>query len=302
MTYPPGSPGYPSAQQPSGSYGAAAPAAAQSEPGESKLGLYLAVAVSALGLLAYFFSFGPMFTYSADPGGGSGVEASTDTHLAITAALLAALLAGVGLLPNAKSRATVIAVLSVLGVLLIISATFNKPGAYSTGWALWIVLVCIVFEAVAAVGALLLDAGVITAPTPRPKYDPFGGYGQYGQYGQYGGQPGGYYGQPGAQQPAQNPAQSSGYGSQYGGGYSGSNPNPQSGGFAAQPTQQVPQQQQGPAHTPPTGFPSFSPPPPVSAGTGSQGGSAPVSYGNAPGGQQSSYGQGQQSAPGSAPV
>ncbi|KQH80265.1 hypothetical protein AO501_28905 [Mycobacterium gordonae] len=302
MTYPPGSPGYPSGQQASGSYGAAAPAAAPTEPGESKLGLYLAIAVAALGLLAYFFSFGPMFTYNSEIS-GSGAEVSGDTGLSVAVALVAGMLAGLGLLPKAKSYVPISAVLSVLGVLLIIAATFNKPSSFSTGWALWIVLVCIVFQAVAAVGALLLESGVITAPTPRPKYDPFGGgYGQYGQYGQYGGQQGGYYGQPGAQQPAQNPGQSSGYGSQYGGGYS-SNPNPQSGGFSAQPTQQVPQQQQGPAHTPPTGFPSFSPPPPVSAGTGSQGGSAPVNYGNASGGgQQSSYGQGQQQSPGSAPV
>lgn len=301
MTYPPGSSGYPSGQQPSGSYGAAAPAAAPAEPGESKLGLYLAIAVAALGLLAYFFSFGPMFTYNSEIS-GSGAEVSGDTGLSVAVSLLAALLAGVALLPKAKSYVPIVAVLSVLGVLLIIAATFNKPSSFSTGWALWIVLVCIVFQAVAAVGALLLESGVITAPTPRPKYDPFGGgYGQYGQYGQYGGQPGGYYGQPGAQQPAQNPGQA-GYGSQYGGGYS-SNPNPQSGGFAAQPTQQVPQQQQGPTNTPPTGFPSFSPPPPVSAGTGSQGGSAPVNYGNAAGGgQQSNYGQGQQQSPGSAPV
>ncbi|MHA7653416.1 DUF5336 domain-containing protein [Mycobacterium sp. ML4] len=300
MTYQPGSPGYQSAQQPSGSYGASAPAAASAEPAASKLGLYLAIAVATLGLLAYFFSFGPMFSYNSDLGGPS-TEVSGDTGLSVAVALLAALLAGVGLLPKAKSYVPIVAVLSVLAVLLIIGATFNKPNSFSTGWALWVVLVCIVFEAVAAVGALLLDAGVITAPAPRPKYDPFGGYGQYGQYGQYGGQPGGYYGQPGAQQPAQNPAQSPGYGSQYGGGYS-SNPNPQSGGFSAQPTQQVSQQQQGPTNTPPTGFPSFSPPPPVSAGTGSQGGSAPVNYGNAGGGQQSSYGQGQQSSPGSAPV
>jgi hypothetical protein len=301
MTYPPGSPGYPSAQQSAGSYGSSAPAAGQAEPGESKLGLYLAIAVAALGLVAYLFSFGPLFTYNSEMG-GSGFEVAGDTGLSVAVALIAALLAGVGLLPKAKSYVPIVAVLSVLGVLLIIAATFNKPGSYSTGWALWIVLVCIVFQAVAAVGALLLDSGVITAPTPRPKYDPFGGgYGQYGQYGQYGGQPGGYYGQPGAQQPAQNPGQSSGYGSQYGGGYSS---NPQSGGFPAQPTQQVPQQQGPSTHTPPTGFPSFSPPPPVSAGTGSQGGSAPVNYGNNPGsgGQQSSYGQGQQSSPGSAPV
>jgi hypothetical protein len=263
------------------------------------LGLYLSIAVTALGLLAYFCSFGPMFTYNSDLGGSGGVV-SGGAGNAVTVALLAALLAGVGLLPKVKSYVVIVGVLSVLGVLLIISETFSKPNSFSIGWALWIVLICIVFEAVAAVGALLLDAGVITAPAPRAKYDPFGGYGQYGQqYGQYGGQPAGYYGQAGAQQPAQNPAQP-GYGSQYGGYQSG--PNPQSGGFAAQPQAQSapPQQHQGPpTHTPPTGFPSFSPPPPVSAGTGSPGSSAPVNYSNPAGGQQ--YGQGQQS-PGSAPV
>ncbi|MCU6525481.1 DUF5336 domain-containing protein, partial [Klebsiella quasipneumoniae] len=90
----------------------------------------------------------------------------------------------------------------VLGVFLMVSATFNKPSAYSTGWALWVVLAFIVFQAVAAVLALLVETGAITAPAPRPKFDPYGQYGRYGQYGQYGVQPGGYYGQQGAQQAA----------------------------------------------------------------------------------------------------
>ena len=37
-----------------------------------------------------------------------------------------------------------------------------------------------VVQAVLAISALLLDAGVITAPAPRPKYDQY--YGQYGGY------------------------------------------------------------------------------------------------------------------------
>ncbi|QLL06624.1 DUF5336 domain-containing protein [Mycobacterium vicinigordonae] len=303
MTYSPGSPGY--TPQQGGSYSGSTPAAAPAsgpvatQPGaepaapESKLGLILAITVLSLGLLAYFFSFGPMFTYKSDISG----DLHGDAGYAVPVAVLAALLAGVGLLPKAKSYLPIVAVLSVAAVLLIISSTFNKPDGFTAGWALWIVLVCIVFQAVAAVGALLLEAGVITAPTPRPKYDPFSGYGQYGQYGQYGGQPGGYYGQPGAaQQPTPNPGQAPGYGSQYGGYSAGQNP--QSGGFPSQPTQAVnqPQHQGPPTHTPPTGFPSFSPPPPVSAGNESQGGSAPVNYSNPAGGQQS-YGQ-----PGSAPV
>lgn len=306
MTLSPGSPGYPPGQ-PAGPYGSGAPAAASGQaepatPAESKLGLYLSIAVAALGLLAYFFSFGPIFTFKSEMG-GIGSDVSGDVGYAVPVAVVAALLAGVGLLPKARSYVAISAVLSVVSVLMVISFTFSRPDSYSAGWALWIVLACVVFQAVAAVAALLLEAGVITAPTPRPKYDPFSGYQQYGQYGQYGGQPGGYYGQPGAQQSAPNSAQGAqppGYGSQYGG-YSG--PNPQSGGFPAQQATQVvsqPQHQPPASHTPPTGFPSFSPPPPVSAGGGSQAGSAPVNYSNPPSGPQS-YGQGQQS-PGGAPV
>lgn len=184
MTYTPGSPGYPPAQS-GGSYGGATPSFAQADDAASKLPMYLNVAVAVLGFLAYLASFGPMFTISSELGGGSS-EASGDTVLAVGMALLAGLLAGVSLLPKVKSYGAVVAVVSILGVFLMISSTFNKPSAFSTGWALWIVLVCIVFQAVAAVGALLLETGVVSAPAPRPKFDP---YGQYGQYGQYGGQP-----------------------------------------------------------------------------------------------------------------
>ncbi|OBJ60251.1 DUF5336 domain-containing protein [Mycobacterium sp. 1423905.2] len=307
MTYSPGSPGYPSGQ-PTSSFGASTPSFAKTDDGQSKLPLYLNIAVVALGLAAYLASFGPLFTVSSELGSGGGGEVSGDTGLAVTGAVLAALLAGVSLLPKTKVYTPIVAVLSVLALLLLINAIFNKPNAFSYGWALWVVLVFIVFQAVASVAALLLEAGVITAPTPRPKFDPYGGqYGQYGgQYGQYGGQQGGYYGQPGGQQQSgghqqsgQQAPQQSGYGSQYGG-YSG-NPNPSSGGFNAQAQTAQPTQHQGPS-TPPTGFPSFSPPPQVNAGSGSQGGSAPVNYSNQGGGQQQSYGQGQQPSSGSAPV
>ncbi|WP_235628234.1 DUF5336 domain-containing protein, partial [Mycobacterium tuberculosis] len=222
MTYSPGNPGYPQAQ-PAGSYGGVTPSFAHADEGASKLPMYLNIAVAVLGLAAYFASFGPMFTLSTELGGGDGAV-SGDTGLPVGVALLAALLAGVALVPKAKSHVTVVAVLGVLGVFLMVSATFNKPSAYSTGWALWVVLAFIVFQAVAAVLALLVETGAITAPAPRPKFDPYGQYGRYGQYGQYGVQPGGYYGQQGAQQaaglqspgPQQSP-QPPGYGSQYGG-------------------------------------------------------------------------------------
>jgi len=268
MTYPPGNPGYQPAQSP-GSYGAtAAPSFTKSGDSESNLKVYLTVGVLALGLAIYLVSYGPMITRIL-PNGDELVESGST--LPVDLALLAGLLAGVSLLPKAKNFAAVVAAVSVLGALLLIEDTI---GASGRGWALWIAVGSGVVQSALAIVALLLDAGVVTAPAPRPKYDQYAHYGQYGYYGQ------------------QNPYQQSGYGTQYGGYPSG----PTTGGFAAQPgslpghhaaQQSSPQAQQG-SPTPPTGFPSFSPP--TSSGSG-QGNSA--DHGDSSHGQHS-YGQGQQ--------
>jgi hypothetical protein len=266
MTYPPSSPGYPPTQSPSGYGASSAPSFTKSDDGESNLKLYLTIGVVALGLASYLLSYGPMITRIL-PNGDELVESGST--LPIDLALLAALLAGVSLLPKAKNYAAVVAAVASLGGLLLIEDTI---GASGRGWALWFALGAGVIQAILAVSALLLDAGVITPPAPRPKYD------QYGHYGQYGG----YYGQ-------QNPYQQSGYGSQYGGYPSG----PSTGGFSAPgqqpgPQQGAPQQQGSP--TPPTGFPSFSPPPSSGSGGQGQGNSANAGSGQS----QHSYGQGQQ--------
>ncbi len=263
MTYPPGSPGYPPAQS-TGSYGApAAPSFAKSDDGESNLKLYLTIAVTLLGLTVYLVSYGPMITRIL-PNGDELVE--TGSTLPVDLALFAGLLAGVSLLPKAKNFSAVVAAVAVLGGLLLVEDTI---GASGRGWALWFAVGAGVLQAVLAIAALLLDAGVITPPAPRPKYDQYGHYGQYGYYGQ--------------QQP---PYQQSGYGTQYGGYPSG----PSTGGFSAQPgpQQSSPQSQQHGSPTPPTGFPSFSPPP--SSGASGQGNSADGGSGHG----QHSYGQGQQ--------
>jgi hypothetical protein len=280
MTYPPGSPGYPPAQS-HGSYGASStPSFTKSDDGESNLKLYLTVGVVALGLASYLLSYGPMITRIL-PNGDELVESGST--LPIDLGLLAGLLAGVSVLPKAKNYYGVVAAVAVLGGLLLVEDTI---GASGRGWALWFALGSGVLQAVLAVSVVLLDAGVITAPAPRPKYD------QYGHYGQYGG----YYGQ---QAPYQSPQQS-GYGAQYGGYPSG----PSTGGFSALgpqsgpihapqsgPQPGSPQGQQQGSPTPPTGFPSFSPPPSSGSGGPGQGNSA----NHAGSGQgQHSYGQGQQ--------
>jgi hypothetical protein len=305
MTYSPGNPGYPPAQ-PAGSYPGATPSFAK-DPGEGKLPFFLTIAIVVLGLLVYIFNFFPTFVLSADLGGAAGGRAG-DAGTAVAVAVLAALLAGLNLLPKAKVNTGIVAAIAVLGALLVIAEMINTPTGFSIGWALWPLLGASVFQAFAAVAATLLEAGVITAPAPRPKYDPYAQYSQYGQYGQYGQQPS-YYGQPsGQQQPSPQPPaqQSPQYGSQYGG-YGSSHaptqaaiPTTSSGGFGAQSAPQSgpqhaahsghrPASEDGPS-TPPTGFPSFSPPPSAGAPTGSQ------SHSNPSGGEQAA-GHEQQSPP-----
>jgi Family of unknown function (DUF5336) len=261
MTYPPGNSGYPPAQS-SGSYGApAAPSFNKADVGESNLKQYLTIAVAVLGVIIYLVSYGPLITHVL-PNGDELIEKDP---LPIGLALLAGLLAGTSLLPKAKNYSAVVTVVAIVGALLLVE---DAIGASGRGWALWAAVATAVIQSALAIYALLLDAGVITPPAPRPKYD------QYGQYGQYG-----YYGQQ------QAPYQQSGYGTQYGGYLSG----PTTGGFSAQPG---PQSQQHGSPTPPTGFPSFSPPP-SSSGSGAPGQGNSAEHGGS-GHSQHSYGQGQQ--------
>lgn len=268
MSYPPGSPGYQSAQPP-GPYGASNPSFAKPADSVSRLPQYLQAAVAVLGLATYLASFGQMLTLS--DGGIVGLTGNAGP--AVLFAVLAALLAVVGLLPKARNYTAIVAVLAVLAALLAIKRIISAgDNGYSVGWALWLVLAFIIMQAVAAASGLLLDAGVVTAPVARPKYDP---------YAQYGLPPGGgYYGQPGPPTGPQPPQQSAypSYGGYPSGGF-GAPSAPSTGGFGAGP--QHTQQQGSP--TPPTGFPSFSPPPAGGSATGSQ--ESQGSHGPQPGGE-----------------
>jgi hypothetical protein len=246
MTYPPGSPGYPPAQQPTTQFAAPTqqfgklPEAAPAAEGPSKLPVYLTAAVAALGLAVYLSSYGPQFQASAD------FFTPTLLDLGVVASLLAALIAGVGLVPKQKTSPALVAVLSVLGFLLAIAIVLTAPQGVSIEWGLYLIIAFSVVQAIVAVAVLLFDAGVITPPAPRPRYE-------QQQYGQYGGS-GPYYGQPHQPGPPQQQGpqhqQRPGYPSPYGGGYPGG---PSTGGFSGG-------QQSGPP-TPPTGFPTYGQPP-----------------------------------------
>jgi hypothetical protein len=247
MTYPPGSPGYPPAQQPTTQFSAPTqqfgklPEAAPAAEGPSKLPLYLTAAVAALGLAVYVSSYGPLFAANAD------LFTPTLLDLGVVAALLAALIAGVGLVPKQKTSPAVVAVLSVLGFLLTVAIVLTAPDGVEIQWGLYLIIAFALVQAIVAVAVLLLDAGVITSPAPRPRYE------QQQQYGQYGA-PAPYYGQqhqpgPPHQQGPPQQQQRPGYPSQYGGGYPGG---PSTGGFSSG--------QQGGPPTPPTGFPTYGQP------------------------------------------
>src|SRR4051794_31486335 len=253
MTYPPGSPGYPPAQQPTTQFAAPtqqfgkAPDAAPAADGPSKLPVYLTAAVAALGLAVYLASYGPLFTITSSDFQGLGdlSGASFGLELAVVASLLAGLLAGASLLPKQKTYVVVVAVFAVVSFLLVIAEVLDKPSSVSIGWSLYLIIAFSVVQAIIAVAVLLFDAGVINAPAPRPRYE-------QQQYGQYGG-PGQYYGQqhqPGP--PHQQQQQRPGYPSQYGSGYQGG---PSTGGFSAGPPG-------GGPPPPPPRFPPHRQPPP----------------------------------------
>jgi Family of unknown function (DUF5336) len=257
MTYSPGGSGYPPAQQ----HGPYAPTTqfAKVDEGPNKLPVYLLAAVVVLGLAGYLVSFGPVWKSSEI--GTMGGSTITGGSFEIIALILAALLAAVALLPKARNYTPIVAVIAAIGFLLAVSELVTKPSFLSVGWALIVIVVLAGLQAVAGIGALLLEAGVITPPPPKPKYD------QYPQYG-------GYYGQPGQglqqhtppSQPQQNLGQRPAY-PQYGG-YP-----PSGGGFPGGGPQSGPP-------TPPTGFPTYAQPPGQGQGQGP---------GQAPGQQHGSH-------------
>lgn len=250
MTYPPGSPGYPSAQQPTTQFAAPTqqfgklPESGASAEGQSKLPMYLTAAVAVLGLAVYVSSYGPLLEASVE------ILTPTLLDLGVTASLLAGLIAGVGLVPRQKTSPALLAVLSLLGFLLVIAIVLTAPRGVDIKWGLYLIIAFGVAQAIVAVAALLFDAGVITPPVPRPRYEQ-----QYGHYGA----PGPYYGQqhqpgPSHHQGPQQQQQRPGY--PYSGGYPSG---PSTGGFPASP--------QGGPPTPPTGFPTYGQPPSSNAPT-----------------------------------
>ncbi|WNG92037.1 DUF5336 domain-containing protein [Mycobacterium sp. ITM-2016-00318] len=265
MTYPPSSSGYPPSQQPTTQFsaptqqfgkveqqqhqqGSVQTPAAITPSGPSRLPFILLTAVAVLGLLVYLFSFGDVFTIESSdfPQMGSASGTSQGVVMAVVAALVSGLIAAASLLPRQKAPIGVIAAVAVLSFLLVLAEIIQKPEGVSIGWALYVVVLLTLLQSAVAIGALLLDSGIIKAPVPKPKHEQQPNYGPYGQPNQYYGQHAAPQGQgqgPGQQRPP--------YPGQYSGGYSGAGSS--TGGFSAIG-------QHGGPPTPPTGFPTYSQP------------------------------------------
>ncbi|MFC7676689.1 DUF5336 domain-containing protein [Mycolicibacterium sp. GCM10028919] len=298
MSYPPGNPGYP---PPAPTTQFAAPTQQFAKPSEqtptgaSKLPLYLSLAVALLGLGVYLLNFGPLFTISNSdfPQLGSASGSTTGLGLAVIASVVAALIAGAGVLAKQKPRRAWVAIVATLAFLLVLAEVINAPAEVSIGWALYVIIAFTFLQAGAAIANLLLDSGVITAPEPRQKYDQQQQYGGYSPQQQYYGQPQGQpqgqsHGQP-QQLGSHQGQQRQGY-PQQGYGYGG----PSTGGFSGQAPQGAQGGQQSGPPTPPTGFPAYGQPQPPgsSADTGPQAQAQPQSAQQPQSTQQSTSPQG----------
>lgn len=284
MSYPPGNPGYP---PPAPTTQFAAPTQQFARPtdpapaGPSKLPFYLSIAVAVFGLAVYLSNFGPLFTISNSEFPQLGTASGTTPGLnnAVIASVLAGLVAAVALLPKQKALHGWITVISTLSFLLVLAEVFKAPAEVSVGWALYLVIVFTFLQAGAAVCNLLLDAGIITAPEPKQRYDaPYGGYAPQQQY--YG-QPGqsGQPGQPGQHQPGQHQGaqQRPGYGQPQQGQPQQGQPQQYGGYGAASGSPYGAQSGHTGPPTPPTGFPAYGQPQPPgsSEDTGPQATAAP---------------------------
>lgn len=198
--------------------------------------------------------------------------ASGGSAVSIALLLAAGLIAGASLLQKDARNQAVVAALAIAGWLVLVFQSFSLPSAEgnefasttsSLGIGAILVLVLGFVQAAAAVGALLLDAGIVKAPAPKPA-----GYGNQNQQPGYGQQnpynaPTTSFGGPSQPQNYGNPpsyGQPQGTSSNFGQGLSGQAPSGQaSGQHSYNPGAQPPYGQSAPNTPSPQG--GYTPPP-----------------------------------------
>ena len=133
-----------------------------------------------------------MFTIESTdfPQMGSASGTSQGVVMAVVAALVAGLIAAASLLPRQKAPSASSPPSPCWRSCSLLAEIIQKPEGVSIGWALYVVIVLTFLQSAVAIGALLLDAGIVKAPVPKPKYEQ-----QQQNYGGPYGQPNQYYGQ-----------------------------------------------------------------------------------------------------------
>jgi hypothetical protein len=159
---------------------------------------YFNIGVVVLGVLNFLLGFLPYISGAAAQFAGESISVSSSTNFFMTNGLVstslllvAALVAGLGMLPKQDIHDGVVASLSVVGFLSLLCQLISLPKEANTGIGLIIVLITSFVQAAVAIAALLFAADIIKPPAPKPP--------QYGYYGQAG------YGQP--QPPPSPPSQ-----------------------------------------------------------------------------------------------
>ncbi|MGZ4586858.1 MAG: DUF5336 domain-containing protein [Mycobacteriaceae bacterium] len=221
---------------------------------DSPLGRILGLVAAALGVLTLLLGFAPLASRGSPSGSSASFyEVGGLPAYMLVLLLVGGLLAGLGNVPKVRSYNQVAAVLTVSGFLALLVSVISLAGQSSVdvGFGAYIALLFALLAAVATVGALLIEVGIISPQQRRTEqvgYAQAGTAGPYGQYsqptgpsygaaagqGQYGGPPQGGYGQ--------NAGQAQGSGQQYAGSYGA--PTPQQFGQQQAPYQQQQQQQQ----------------------------------------------------------
>jgi multisubunit Na+/H+ antiporter MnhF subunit len=141
MAYPSGVEGYYPAEQ-TGAYGSYSQWSPDPETGANLTHRRLTIAVVLLGLCSYLVSFGPMLNMA-------GID--WDVRFAVLAGLLAAL----GLLPRQTPALKIVAALAALGFLDALSRVIVRAEGIEPGWALWVLVVLNALQTGVAIGALL---------------------------------------------------------------------------------------------------------------------------------------------------
>ncbi|WP_336084377.1 DUF5336 domain-containing protein [Nocardia sp. SSK8] len=210
MSYPTGGSGYnapatPAAPSQGPSTGAAAAAPSTADGAETKgLPFLLTAAAAGLGVVTFLLGFAPFVGITLLKTTETASIFETTGSANATLVLLAALLAGLSLLPK-QNALGVAAAAAVAGFAGIVVSLIKAGDGTELQWGSYVITALSFIVAVLLVLALLFGLGIIKVPAPKPA-QPQQQPGQYGQYGQQGyGQQGGY-GQPGQQQYGQQQA------------------------------------------------------------------------------------------------